>query len=210
MMTGAKTPSGKFTAGGLLAVLLILLAACAPAAAADIPTAGESQERAPAETSPPPASESQDTAAAETNPAPTPVDEMDAALAYAQCIRDNGLPEFPDPIPGRGIMLRRDQGMSFNDPRYLAAQEACQDLRPAGLGGGDIDDEERMEMMLAFSQCMRDNGVPGFPDPAPGSGGRLVMPGGQLPFDPNSSTFQAAVQACQSHIQGGMMGGDRP
>jgi hypothetical protein len=70
-----------------------------------------------------------------------------------------------------------------------------------------MEDEERMEMLLAFSQCMRDNGVPEFPDPAPGSGGRFVMPDGQLPFNPYSLTFQTAVQACQSHIEGGMMFG---
>jgi hypothetical protein len=189
----------------LLALLLSgLLAACSQPARADIPTASENQEAAPA--NPAPASESQPANPAEPNPAP--VDEEDAILVYAQCVRDNGFPEFPDPIPGRGIMLRRDQGMSFNDPRMRAAMEACQDLRPPGMGGGSVagDPAEAMETMLAFAQCMRENGVPGFPDPS-SEGGRMVI-GSDAGINPNSPTFQAAVQACAGHIQGGvMMGG---
>jgi len=198
----------------LAALLIVTLAACTQAAGADIPTAGESQETAPAGANPvlvdeadvanPTVGESQGTAS-------EPVDEADATLVYAQCIRDNGYPEFPDPIPGRGIVLRRDQGMSFNDPRYLAAQEACQHLRPPGMGGGGFagDPAEGMEMMLAFAQCMRDNGVPGFPDPSP-EGGRMTI-GPDADINPNSASFQAAFQACAGHIQGGiMMGGSNP
>jgi hypothetical protein len=178
----------------LLALLLSgMLAACSPPARADIPTAGQSQDAVPANP-------------ADTNPAP--VDEADAALVYARCVRDNGYPEFPDPIPGRGIMLRRDHGMSFNDPRMLAAMEACQDLRPPGMGGGSVagNPAEALEAMLVFAQCMRDNGVAGFPDPSPEGGRMVIGPGADI--NPNSPTFQAAVQACAGHIRGGvMMGG---
>jgi hypothetical protein len=192
-----RSPS-RWVAQFWLPVILSTLAltACSRAVSADIPTASENQGTTTAEDNP-----------TGSNPFPTPVDETEAALAYAQCIRANGYPEFPDPNADGQFMMRRDQGMSFDDPQYRAAQEACQELRPPGMGG-DMDDEERMEMLLAFSRCMRDNGVEEFPDPDPGGRGFLFT--GTPPFNPYSSTFQAALQTCQSHIQGGiMMGGNR-
>jgi hypothetical protein len=135
-----------------------------------------------------------------------PVDEMDAALVYARCIRENGFPEWPDPLPDGTFMMRRDQGMSFNDPRRAAAMEACQDLRPAGFSGsagigGAAGMSIDQETFLAFAQCMRDNGVSGFPDPSPSGGGMIIGPDAGI--DPNSPTFQAAVQTCQAALQGG-------
>ena len=196
--------------GLLLALSGLALSSCSQAAGVDIPTASENRGSAPAEANPA-ATTASDTegTAADNNPVPTPVDETDAALVYAQCVRDNGYPEFPDPIPGRGIMLRRDQGMSFNDPRMLAAMEACQDLRPAGMAGGSAGDaEEAMEMQLEFAQCMRDNGVSDFPDPQPGGGPMTIGP--EAGINPFSPTFQAAVQTCMADFQGGMMfGGNR-
>ena len=32
-----------------------------------------------------------------------PAERQDAALAYAQCVRDNGYAEFPDPQPDGGF-----------------------------------------------------------------------------------------------------------
>jgi hypothetical protein len=208
--TAMKGPSRWVAQLGLLLALSgLALIACSQAAGADIPTASENRGNAPAQANPATtqANENERTVS-ESNPVPTPVDEADAALVYAQCVRDNGYPEFPDPIPGQGIMLRRDQGMSFNDPRMLAAMDACQDLRPAGMAGGSGDPEETMEMMLEFAQCMRDNGVSDFPDPSPGGGGMII--GSEAGINPFSPTFQAAAQTCMADFQGGMMfGGSR-
>jgi hypothetical protein len=153
-----------------------------------------------------PAENTENEASATAPIQPTPVDEADAALVYAQCIRENGFPEWPDPLPDGTFMMRRDQGMSFNDPRRAAAMEACQALRPAGFSGsagigGAAGMSIDQETFLAFAQCMRDNGVPGFPDPSPTGGGMIIGP--EAGIDPNSPTFQAAVQTCQAALQGG-------
>jgi hypothetical protein len=168
----------------LLALLVsVMVAACSRVTPTDSPAVSAGQQEAPA------------------NPA-------EAALIYAQCIRANGYPEWPDPDAEGRIMLRRDQGMSFNDPRMRAAQEACQALRPPGMGGGVASDPaERMEALLAFAECMRENGVPDWPDPNPDSGGMVVM-GAESGIDPSAPGFQAAMRACAGHMQGGiMMGG---
>ena len=55
------------------------------------------------------------------------------------------------------------------------------------------------QQALAFSACMRQHGVPDFPDPTfSGSAGKIGFQGnGKSDLNPNSPTFQAAQQACQ-------------
>jgi hypothetical protein len=48
---------------------------------------------------------------------------------------------------------------------------------------------------LAFSSCMRANGVPNFPDPAPDGG--IQLPNG---LDPSSPAFQAARSNCEKLV----------
>ncbi len=48
---------------------------------------------------------------------------------FAECMRSNGVEQFPDPKPGqRGILINKEIG---DDPDFKTAQEACQDI----LGG---------------------------------------------------------------------------
>ena len=62
----------------------------------------------------------------------TPVADEAAGRAYAQCMRDNGVPDFPDPDPdGR---LRGPAHEQQDDPKFRAAMETCRQKLP---GGGD-------------------------------------------------------------------------
>ncbi|MFE6281725.1 hypothetical protein [Streptomyces sp. NPDC057877] len=47
----------------------------------------------------------------------------------AQCMRDNGVENFPDPEPGRGIQI--DQSIA-GDPDFEKAQKACEKYAPQG------------------------------------------------------------------------------
>lgn len=51
---------------------------------------------------------------------------------------------------------------------------------------------------LAFSKCMRGNGVPNFPDPA--SGGGIQLASG---INPSSPSFKTAQAACRHLLPGG-------
>jgi hypothetical protein len=53
---------------------------------------------------------------------------------------------------------------------------------------------------LKFSQCMRAHGVSNFPDP---NGQGEIQIGPATGIDPQTSTFQAAQQACQKVVGGG-------
>lgn len=60
------------------------------------------------------------------------------ALKFAQCMRQHGITNYPDPGPhngpggGSGIDLR---GIDLNSPRFQAAQQACRQYQsPTGKG----------------------------------------------------------------------------
>jgi hypothetical protein len=119
-------------------------------------------------------------------------------VAYAECMRENGVPEFPDPEGGRLQMhAGPGTGVDPNSPEFQAAEQECEDLKPEGLGqtGGNPEQEEAM---LAFSECMRENGVPGFPDP---EGGRLMLTP-EMGVDPESPEFQEAEEICRDENPG--------
>lgn len=60
--------------------------------------------------------------------------------------------------------------------------------------------------MLAWTRCMRANGVPDFPDP--NSQGQFLLPrksaNGQGGIDPNSTAFKKASKACQDKFPPGI------
>jgi hypothetical protein len=68
--------------------------------------------------------------------------EQEAALKFAQCIRDNGVKDFPDPTPdGPLIDTGRIPSLAGKDPRSVpglkAAMQKCRDLAAAaGVTGG--------------------------------------------------------------------------
>ena len=182
--TGTRRLSVRAASTWLLGALLIVaLAACTQGAGTGIATSGDSEEAAP-------------TSATDTTPAP--VDPEDAGLLYAQCVRDSGYPEFPDPDADGRISLHGEGAHDQDDPRLRTAMEACQDLRPAGLDHQDFGDPDFVEAMFEFAQCMRENGLPDFPDPGPD--GRLVIGHGTI--DRNDPRFQAALQICYESVPG--------
>jgi hypothetical protein len=124
----------------------------------------------------------------------TSVDRAEAGRAYAQCIRDNGVPDFPDPAANG--QLRGPAHEKESDPKFKAAQEKCRNLAPGGEH--QRSDPATVEQMREFSQCMRDNGLPDYPDPDPD--GRVRGPGHEQQDNP---TFRAAMEKCRQKLPGG-------
>jgi hypothetical protein len=112
----------------------------------------------------------------------------DRAVRFAECMRENGVPDFPDPVDG-SITMR---SMPADSATMQAAQEACQKFAPQGRAT-----QRMQEQIIAFSQCMRENGVPDFPDPE--GPGRLLVP---RTIDVQSPQFERARQACQGELRG--------
>ena len=56
------------------------------------------------------------------NPSLSP---QQTALKFAQCMRANGYPNFPDPDASGRINLDPNSGLDPNDPTFQKAQQAC-------------------------------------------------------------------------------------
>ena len=122
------------------------------------------------------------------------LDGFEEALAYSECMRDNGITDFPDPERNgeNAVGLSLPEGTDPQDEDFKAAEEACKDLTP-GPAEGETIDPEIYAALLEYSECMRENGIDDFPDPEPGGG---IMMNGDMGFDPQSEEFQAADEAC--------------
>ena len=123
-------------------------------------------------------------AAAQQSPA-----DQDAALAYAQCMRDNGYTEFPDPTPDGGIrfLIKPESAQ-----RFQAAAAACRDLAPEGMRDEGIT-PEALEALVKLSQCIRENGIPEFPDPD--TEGRYDLR--SIGLGPGDARLDAAMDICR-------------
>jgi hypothetical protein len=123
-----------------------------------------------------------------------------ALVAYAQCMRAHGEPDFPDPT-SQGAFPHIPPPSS---PRYQTANRACQHLIPSRPLTA-AQKRQNTKQALQFSACMRAHGAPNFPDPVISGGGAAV--GLHVAhLDRNSPQFQAAVQACRT-FEPGMAGG---
>ncbi|GAA3966552.1 hypothetical protein GCM10023085_56260 [Actinomadura viridis] len=135
---------------------------------------------------------------AKGNGGPAKGDPRTAALAYAKCMREKGVPQFPDPDANGGIAIDGSK-VPQDSPQFKNANEACKGLLPAPPPGGGGVPEDRAEA-LKYSKCMRENGVPKFPDPNPGGG--LGIDAEKLGVDPNGPVYKEADKKCQKHLGG--------
>ncbi|PLP56621.1 hypothetical protein CYK37_24610 [Mesorhizobium loti] len=96
----------------------------------------------------------------------SPADAKDVgkAVAYSQCMRKNGFPDFPDP-DAEGRILLRQRLDDRSAPAFRTAHAACNDLAPEGWAS-ERPDPERRTKLLGFAQCVRDEGIADFPDPS--------------------------------------------
>jgi predicted small lipoprotein YifL len=61
--------------------------------------------------------------------APSPEDEENMRN-FAKCMRENGVENFPDPQPGGGIAISKDDGINPEDPAFQEAEKKCEELMP--------------------------------------------------------------------------------
>lgn len=127
-------------------------------------------------------------------------------LALAQCMRSHGVTNFPDPTKGpggEGFPVTASPGSSavtidgiqFSGPVFHAADAACHLL--AGGGGPPAVTEAQRQALFAKAQCLRQHGVPGFPDPIIGPGGHGIGISLGAGVNPDSPAFRQAAKACR-------------
>jgi hypothetical protein len=120
------------------------------------------------------------------------------AIAYAKCMRANGDPAWPDP-DSNGLFANDNGSLDRTSAAYKKAAAACQDQEVSN-GPNATQIEAAFQGLLKYSQCMRANGVPNFPDPKKEKGGVGIELKGDV--NQNSSQYKSALNACRSLQQG--------
>ena len=107
---------------------------------------------------------------------------------FSTCMRDHGMDWFPD-VTSADQVTEPD---GVDQEKMRAAVEACRAYAPAGSVPGPQKGGPDRSISLRYAQCMRDNGVSNFPDPAANG----TIP--KADIDHDSPTFQAASAKCKS------------
>ena len=164
------------------AALALLAAACGSSPGSDVAQLGSTTTR----------SSSSSTASAASA-------QVNGAVAFARCMRSNGVPNWPDP-GSSGVFDKSKltpQQLGAGSSRVQTAQRACNHLLPnSGSGPNPAQVQQMRAQALRFSRCVRAHGVPNFPDPD--STGRIPDPA-TVGIDQGSPKFEAANQACGTY-----------
>lgn len=123
--------------------------------------------------------------------------------AFSRCMRAHGINAFPDPDAQGRIQIQGSAGGAL-DPMsqtFKDAQKACDSLSPKHGAPNAADQKKFLDAALAYSKCMRDNGVAGFPDPQVQSGGGVGLSLGPG-VNPTSPTFKSADAKCKKLMPG--------
>jgi hypothetical protein len=129
-----------------------------------------------------------------TNGEAKEVDDDEARQQFAECMRENGV-EMSDPDPDQPGRIEIRERAGDRD-KVEKAMDKCRKLLP---NGGEFKPSAKdLEALQKMAECMRDNGVPEFPDPDPNGGGIRVQKGSGM--DPDDPKFQAAQEKCREFM----------
>jgi hypothetical protein len=128
------------------------------------------------------------------------------ALAYAKCMRSQGITSFPDPTvqdsaTSKTVGFNLGASIDTHSSQFQSASKKCQ--KQTGFGHISAAQlQQGMNAMLKYAECMRSHGITSFPDPFENShqiGFNLTDTG----IDQNSPRFKAANKICQPLMPGG-------
>jgi hypothetical protein len=124
----------------------------------------------------------------------TSQNDLSTMVAFSQCMRSHGVPNFPDPqhFAGGNVKLT-----IHNLQPSPAALNACGHLLPTNGGPSQTAQQQRRQLAdeLSFARCMRGHGVSRFPDPTAQGQLTVAMVEAQG-IDVHSPAVLRVVQAC--------------
>jgi hypothetical protein len=95
--------------------------------------------------------------------ASTKLTDPEKAVKFAECMRTNGVPHFPDPDANGNYNF----GVDVSKAVFGKAVDACKALEPPGALSAKRTAKQQ-SASLRFAECVREHGVKDFPDPANG------------------------------------------
>jgi len=129
------------------------------------------------------------------DPSAPAADKSERARQFAQCMRDNGVPVGDPDEEGPKI----DSNAGISKRQLSDAYEACRAFAPDDEVKHHVPEPAELERLRQFAQCLRDHGVPDWPDPEPD---------GSFGDDPtvvnakNSPRMRSAMEACEDLLPG--------
>jgi hypothetical protein len=114
-------------------------------------------------------------------------------VQFAQCMRQNGVTDFPDSQNGHFVMGSDIQ----SNPHFQSALQTCEHYLGASINNGGANTGTQ-SATLAFANCMQTHGVPSFPDPQ--SDGAIVAPPASVR---NTPAYATAYKECKSNLPNG-------
>jgi hypothetical protein len=124
----------------------------------------------------------------------SPSDRRGILVAFSACMRNHGVPNFPDPKAvghGFGLTIGKGMGVDPDSPQFKDAEKVCKKLLPNGGTPTAQEQAKQLQQALTYAACIRAHGVPDYPDPKARSGGGIEM--GEAPDSPR---FKTAQKAC--------------
>ena len=135
-----------------------------------------------------------------SSPAVTLQTAYQKALAFSQCMRSHGVPNFPDPDSRGNILITQANHLAQGSPQFVSANKACEHLDPI-TPMTPAQQRQVTAQALKFVACMRAHGITNMPDPVVNAQGiSSRIPAG---FSPSSPVFQSAQRACRNLMPGG-------
>jgi hypothetical protein len=121
---------------------------------------------------------SADTATPTATRSVTTSDQKSAYLAYAQCMRKNGQPNFPDPVQD----ANGDWGFPATAGKVVApaaCEAAYRQMRSVNRSIAEQGSHVDIGKLRDFAKCMRAHGLSDWPDPT--ADGLFPLPGRYAP-----------------------------
>ena len=147
-------------------------------------------------------------------------DSVSKELQFVDCMRREGITDMPDPVPGdtsgrSAVRYALDVMGKGSDDTFQTALDVCVTLLPPAPAA-EPPTAEKLDAYAQFAQCMRDNGVPEFPDSGPNGEPRyfFIAPGGNpsapvervtnvdgtVVLNIDDPLIRAAFEGCQSKL----------
>jgi hypothetical protein len=136
------------------------------------------------------------------------------ALAFAKCMRSNGVPQFPAPDAQGNFNNTQIEALQNNNSQADNALHQCRSVLPNAGTGLTVEQIQQIQQQnlrnaVKAAHCMRARGITNFPDPAgttQASGVNwqpvvsAIQAGG---LSLNTPSYEAAFMACNGKLVGG-------
>lgn len=120
-------------------------------------------------------------------------------LAFAQCVREHGVPNYPDPN-SQGQLGVNANTIGVSEAVVNSAQNDCKSLLPNSGKRTPAQEKQDLAGALKYAQCMRSHGILAFPDPTDNNGHVGFEFANSRSLNPSSPQFQAAQNSCQKDL----------